>query len=405
MKRHAVSISLPLMPVLRGRSANAAALERRDNAALNFVGEGNLDLQYNFSGGPGALPLTVLHQAQEVIHRVSDIGLSVLGISHRSTWFREALDEAEANIRSLLGVPDGYHVLFLQGGSTLQFAMLAMNFGELRSGPPSYVSSGYWSRKSVSDSGLDDHLQIAWSGESSGFRRMPTASELRVDPQTSYLHYVSNETVEGLQFFDSLASGDAPVFCDMSSDFMSRPVDVAQYAMIYAHAQKNLGPAGVTIAILRDDLVQRAKTGLPNILDYRAHIAARSIYNTPPVFSIYIVLLVTRWIRDTFGDLEQLDAANRTKANLLYRVLDSAPEFYVGHAERESRSLMNVTFNCRTPALTAQFLREAQYAGLQGLDGHRSIGGVRASLYNAVTEHETTVLAQFMTHFQRRNAS
>jgi phosphoserine aminotransferase len=363
-----------------------------------------LDLQYNFSGGPGALPLTVLHQAQEVIHRVSDVGLSVLGISHRSTWFREALDEAEANIRSLLGVPDGYHVLFLQGGSTLQFAMLAMNFDELGSGPPSYISSGYWSRKSVADSGLADRLRMAWSGESTGFRRVPTPSELEIDLQASYLHYVSNETVEGLQFTDPLGAGDTPVFCDMSSDFMSRPVDIARYAMIYAHAQKNLGPAGVTIVILRDDLVQRAKKGLPTILDYRSHIAARSIYNTPPVFSIYIVLLVTRWIRETFGGLEQLDVANRNKANLLYRVLDAAPEFYVGHAERESRSLMNVTFNCRTPELTAQFLREAQVAGLHGLGGHRSIGGVRASLYNAVTEHETTVLAEFMQSFRKRNA-
>lgn len=363
-----------------------------------------MELQYNFSGGPGALPLAVLHQAQEVIHQVPGVGLSVLGISHRSAWFREALDETEANIRSLLGVPDGYHVLFLQGGSTLQFAMLAMNFGELGCRPPAYISSGYWSRKSVAESGMADRLQVAWSGESTRFRRLPTASELKVDPQASYLHYVSNETVEGLQFSDHLTAGDVQVFCDMSSDFMSRPVDVAHYAVIYAHAQKNLGPAGVTIAIVRDDWVQRAKTGLAPILDYRSHIAARSIYNTPPVFSIYIVLLVTRWIRNTFGTLAQLDVANRTKANLLYRALDAAPEFYIGHAERESRSLMNVTFNCRTPELTAQFLREARYDGLHGLDGHRSIGGVRASLYNAITEHEARVLAQFMTHFQQRNS-
>ena len=362
-----------------------------------------MELQYNFSGGPGALPLAVLHQAQDVIHQVPEVGLSVLGISHRSAWFRDALDEAEANIRSLLGVPDGYHVLFLQGGSTLQFAMLAMNFGELGSRPPAYIESGYWSRKSVKESGLADRLHVAWSGEATGFSGLPSASELKLDRRTSYLHYVSNETVEGLQFSDHLAGSEVPVFCDMSSDFMSRPVDVAHYAMIYAHAQKNLGPAGVTIAIVRDDLVQRAKTGLPPILDYRSHIAARSIYNTPPVFSIYIVLLVTRWIRHTYGTLEQLDVANRAKANLLYRVLDAAPRFYIGHAERASRSLMNVTFTCRTSALTAQFLREAQQAGLHGLDGHRSIGGVRASLYNAVTEHEALVLAQFMTHFEARN--
>ncbi|WP_186135114.1 3-phosphoserine/phosphohydroxythreonine transaminase [Burkholderia gladioli] len=363
-----------------------------------------MELQYNFSGGPGALPPTVLDQAREMIRRVPEAGLSVLGISHRSAWFRDTLDEAEANIRSLLRVPDGYHVLFLQGGSTLQFTMLAMNFGELGSCAPAYISSGYWSRKSVSDSGIAERLNVAWNGEGGGFRRVPMASELKIEPRASYLHYVSNETVEGLQFSDHLAAGEVPVFCDMSSDFMSRPVDIAHYSMIYAHAQKNLGPAGVTIVILRDDLVQRARSGLAHILDYRSHIAARSIYNTPPVFSIYIVLLVTRWIHETFGDLARLDAANRCKANLLYRVLDAAPDFYLGHAERESRSLMNVTFQCPTPALTEVFLQQAQQAGLHGLGGHRSIGGVRASLYNALTEHEADTLAQFMTSFRQKHA-
>ncbi|HTH59230.1 MAG TPA: 3-phosphoserine/phosphohydroxythreonine transaminase [Paraburkholderia sp.] len=363
-----------------------------------------MDLQYNFSGGPGALPLPVLMQAQQAIQMVPEVGLSILGISHRSEWFRETLDEAEANIRRLLKVPSNYHVLFLQGGSTLQFAMLAMNFGAMGDSAPSYVSSGYWSRKSVSDSGVAGGLHVAWDGESSGFRRVPRSSELQIDPGTSYLHYVSNETVEGLQIFDDLSAGDTPVFCDMSSDFMSRPVDIARYAMIYAHAQKNLGPAGVTIAILRDDIVERAQTGLAKILNYRTHIAARSIYNTPPVFSIYIVLLVTRWISETFGNLEKLDSANQKKANLLYRVLDAEPEFYIAHAERESRSLMNVTFKCRTPELTVQFLRDAHAAGLHGLDGHRSIGGVRASLYNALTEREASKLASFMQDFHHRYA-
>ncbi|WP_133647478.1 3-phosphoserine/phosphohydroxythreonine transaminase [Paraburkholderia flava] len=364
-----------------------------------------MDLQYNFSGGPGALPLPVLMQAQQAIHEVPEVGLSILGINHRSDWFRAALDEAEANIRQLLKVPDNYHVLFLQGGSTLQFAMLAMNFGGIGEQPPSYVSSGYWSRKSVSDSGVGAQMRIVWDGESMGFRRMPKASELDIDPRSSYLHYVSNETVEGLQTHDGLFAGDIPVFCDMSSDFMSRPIDVSRYAMIYAHAQKNLGPAGVTIAILRDDMVERAQTGLASILDYRTHIAARSIYNTPPVFSLYIVLLVTRWIRETFGNLENLDAVNRRKADLLYRVIDADSGIYVAHAERESRSSMNVAFTCRTPELTAQFLREAQAAGLHGLDGHRSIGGVRASLYNALTEHEARVLASFMERFSERHAA
>ena len=348
--------------------------------------------------------MPVLKQAQQAIQQVPEVGLSVLGVSHRSDWFREILDKTEANIRRLLKIPQNYHILFLQGGSTLQFAMLAMNFGGMGDRPPSYVSSGYWSRKSVLDSGVADRMCIVWNGESSGFCRVPKASELEIDRGTSYLHYVSNETVEGLQVSDVLSAGDTPVFCDMSSDFMSRPIDISRYAMIYAHAQKNLGPAGVTVAILRDDMVERAQTGLANILDYRAHIAARSIYNTPPVFSIYIVLLVTRWMRETFDDLEKLDSMNRKKADLLYHVLDEEAGFYVAHAERESRSLMNVTFKCHTPELTAQFLQEAKAAGLHGLDGHRSIGGVRASLYNAVTEGEARVLASFMESFQNRHS-
>ncbi|RQR70562.1 MULTISPECIES: 3-phosphoserine/phosphohydroxythreonine transaminase [unclassified Burkholderia] len=363
-----------------------------------------MNLQYNFSGGPGALPLPVLMQAQDAIREIPGVGLSVLGITHRSPWFRDVVDECEANIRHLLKVPDDYHVLFLQGGSTLQFAMLAMNFSEIGSRPPAYVSSGYWSRKSVLDSGIASRMSVAWDGEPGGFRRIPQAHELEIAPGAAYLHYVSNETVEGLQIFDHLSRGDTPIFCDMSSDFMSRPVDVARYAMIYAHAQKNLGPAGITIVILRNDLVERAQAGLASILDYRTHIDARSIYNTPPVFSIYIVLLVTRWIRESFGDLTQLDAYNRQKANLLYQVLDASPGFYVAHAEPDSRSRMNVTFNCSTQQTTAQFLQEARTSGFHGLDGHRSIGGVRASLYNAVTEQETSALARFMTSFRDRHA-
>ncbi len=363
-----------------------------------------MNVQFNFSGGPGALPLPVLMQAQEAIADIPEVGLSVMGISHRSQWFRDVVDECEANIRQLLEVPPNYRILFLQGGSTLQFAMLAMNFGEIGSEPPAYVLSGYWSRKSVLDSGIANRLSIAWDGEPRGFRRAPKAHELEIRPGASYLHYVSNETVEGVWISDDLSCGDTPIFCDMSSDFMSRPVDIARYSMIYAHAQKNLGPAGVTVVIVRDDLVDQAPTGLATILDYRAHISARSIYNTPPVFSIYIVLLVTRWIRETFGDLAGLDQSNRQKANMLYRVLDASPGFYVPHAELDSRSLMNVTFNCRTPQLTEQFLQESRAAGLHGLGGHRSVGGARASLYNAVTEHETGVLAQFMESFQNRYA-
>ena len=358
--------------------------------------------QLNFSGGPGALPASVLRQAQEAIAALPETGISVLGMSHRSAWFRGVLDEAEANLRALLDIPAGYHVLFLQGGGSLQFSMLPMNFLRGTGKAADYIVSGYWSAKTPIEARLEGPVRIVWDGQSDGFRRLPHADELALSPDAAYLHYVANETVEGLEFQGIPGLAGVPLLCDMSSNLLAAPIDVARYDVIYAHAQKNLGPSGVTLVILRDELAQRGAPGLPSLLDYRSHIAARSIYNTPPVFAIYVLMLVTRWLCDEVGGLEAMAALNRTKAATLYAAIDAAPDFYRGHAERSFRSTMNAALRLPDPATETLFLEAARREGFYGLEGHRSLGGVRASLYNAVTLEAVHTLAEWMTDFARR---
>jgi phosphoserine aminotransferase len=359
---------------------------------------------HNFSAGPGALPEVVLDEAQAALRAVPGVGLSVLGISHRSAWFRRVVEEAEEHFRVLLGLPADYHVLFLQGGSTLQFSQIAMTFLRGGSAPADYLDTGYWSAKSIPEAQREGPVRVAWSGRAHDYRRLPSEEELDLSPGAAYLHYVSNETVEGLQFHRVLGHESVLRICDMSSDFLSRPVDAARFGLIYAHAQKNLGPSGVTVVVIRDDLVQRTPEGLPSMMDYRCHAKARSIYNTPPVFAIYVTMLVARWLRHTVGGLERMDAINRAKAGRLYAVLDGSDGFYRGIAAPRDRSLMNVSFNLPSPALETAFVREAEAAGLHGLEGHRSRGGLRASLYNAVTPAAVEALAAFMEDFRGRHA-
>lgn len=359
---------------------------------------------HNFSAGPGALPDAVLAETKEAIGAVPGVGLSILGISHRSAWFRRVVEEAEDHFRALLGLPADYHVLFLQGGSTLQFSQIAQTFLRGRTAPADYLDTGYWSAKSIPEAQREGPVRIAWSGRAHDYRRLPTETELALSPDATYLHYISNETVEGLQFHRILGHDSVLRICDMSSDFLSRPVDATRFGLIYAHAQKNLGPSGVTVVVIRDDLVRRTPDGLPSMLDYRCHAKAHSIYNTPPVFAIYVTMLVARWIRRTVGGLAAMDALNRTKAERLYGVLDRSEGFYRGIAAHADRSLMNVSFNLPTPALEAAFVREAEAAGLHGLEGHRSRGGLRASLYNAVTLEAVDALTAFMMDFQARHA-
>ncbi len=358
--------------------------------------------ELNFSGGPGALPASVLQQAQQAVAALPETGLSVLGMSHRSDWFRGVLDETERNLRALLGIPDDYHVLFAQGGSSLQFSALAMSFLRGTRRTAEYIVSGYWSAKAPPQARLEGDTRIVWDGAPERYRRLPGAGELQLSPDAAYLHYVSNETVEGVEFFETPGLPGVPLVCDMSSNLAAAPLDVSRYDLIYAHAQKNLGPAGVTVVILRDGFLQRAASPLPAMLDYRVHAQARSVYNTPPVFAIYVLMLVTRWLCDEVGGLAAMAAVNRAKAEAIYGVLDAHPDFFRIHALRQHRSTMNVAFQLPDAATKTQFLRAAAEAGFAGLEGHRSIGGLRISLYNAVTLQAAATLAAWLSEFHRR---
>lgn len=356
----------------------------------------------NFSGGPGALPEAVLQQVQQAIIEVPEVGLSILGISHRSDWFATVITELENNIRQLLGLSRDYHVLFLQGGATQQFSMIPMTLLHGKQHAAEYLHTGYWSGKTLPEAKREGPLRVVWSGEECSFSRLPMDEELDFSPDAPYLHYVSNETVEGLQFHRVLGRDDVPRVCDMSSDFLSKPCAAERFSLIYAHAQKNIGPAGVTVVIMRDALLNYARTDLPGFLDYRTQIKAHSNYNTPPVFAVYVVLLVTRWLLQEIGGVEAMALINQQKATLLYSVLDSSHGYYRGKAEVQDRSLMNVSFNLPTPELEQRFLAVAEAAGFSGLKGHRCIGGIRASIYNALTPSAVGELAGFMVDFQRK---
>jgi phosphoserine aminotransferase len=358
----------------------------------------------NFSGGPGALPRTVLEQTQQAVIALPETGLSVLGMSHRSAWFSAILAEAEHNLRTLLKVPQQYSVVFLQGGSSLQFSMIPMNFAANALAPAEFVTSGYWSRKAVQEAASVVSTRTVWDGEPGGYRNLPALGELPRSERAPFFHYVSNETVEGLQFNDTPAALGVPVIADMSSDFLSRPVAVGDYAMIYAHAQKNLGPAGVTVGLIDRAMLDRIPAGLPAMLDYRTHIEHHSNYNTPPVFSIYVLTLVTRWLMSQIGGVEAMQRVNANKAATLYGALDALQDVVDVHAARPVRSQMNVAFKFRAAQLNRTCLQAATAAGFSGLEGHRSLGGLRASLYNAVSESAVAELAGFLTEFARRHA-
>ena len=315
----------------------------------------------NFSAGPGALPESVLQQVQQSILEVPDVGLSILGISHRTDWFASVVAELENNIRKLLGLADNYHVLFLQGGTTQQFSMIPMTMLRGKTSPAEYLHTGYWSGKAITEAKREGLVRELWSGEADGYRRLPGDDELFFSPDAPYLHYISNETVDGLQFHRMLGRDDVPRVCDMSSDFLSQPCEANRYSLIYAHAQKNIGPAGVTVVLMRDEIVQNAPTDLPGFLDYRNHVNSHSNYNTPPVFAIYVVLLITRWLLNDIGGLARMAEINRNKADLVYRLLDSSNNFYRGRVAARDRSLMNVTFNLSNPEVEKQFLLEQGY--------------------------------------------
>jgi phosphoserine aminotransferase len=393
-------MTVALKPVATSRAAlRIASREACADGSPSLTAAMPSRNELNFSAGPGALPTPVLAQAQAAIHALPETGLSVLGMSHRSAWFAQVLHDAEHDIRMLLDAPASRRILFLQGGSSLQFSMIPMNFSLGPTAAADYVVSGYWSRKSLCEARPVVDARVAWDGASGGYRKLPTWSALKLAAGGSYLHYVSNETVEGLQFRDPPDLDDRPAICDMSSDFLSRRVDVSRFGMIYAHAQKNLGPAGVTVALIDEALLDRVPADLPPMLDFRTHVAHGSNYNTPPVFAIYVTGLVARWLRTEFGGLERLEARNRRKAATIYDALADLEEMIELHADPAVRSTMNVAFRFRDARLQSMFLDEAAVRGFSGLEGHRSIGGLRISLYNAVSEAAVGELAGFIKTF------
>ncbi|GAA3402336.1 3-phosphoserine/phosphohydroxythreonine transaminase [Paenibacillus hodogayensis] len=356
---------------------------------------------YNFNAGPAALPLEVLQQAQEEFVDYRGIGMSIMEISHRSKEYEQVNDEAQSLVKELLGVPDGYQVLFLQGGASTQFAMIPMNF--LKPGQAGgYVLTGSWADKAYKEAKGIGETYVAATGEASGFRRMPALGEIDVQPEAAYIHLTSNETIAGSQFADFPDTGNVPLIGDFSSDILCRPTDVSKFSLIYAGAQKNLGPSGVTVVIVRDELVERANKNLPTMLRFDTHAQSKSLYNTPPVYSVYIANLVLKWIKAT-GGLEAMERINRDKTKLIYDAIDGSGGFYRGLVEPDSRSLMNITFALGSEELEAQFIKESAQQGFVGLKGHRDVGHMRASTYNAVPYESCKALADFMNDFRRRN--
>ena len=353
---------------------------------------------FNFGAGPAVLPEPVLERIREGFPALPGIGMSVLEISHRSAAFDEILAAAEANIRVLAGVPDDYHVLFLQGGATLQFSMVPMNLLPV-DGSADYLVTGSWAAQAAREADKFGSVRVAATTEAEGFRRLPTAAEIDVSPAAAYVHATTNNTIAGTQWRAMPNVGDRPLVVDASSDIFSRPIDIARHGLIYAGAQKNLGPAGVTVVIIRPDLAERGSSSLPKLMRYATYVQGGSRPNTPPVFAIYVVSLVTAWLRDQ-GGLEVMAERNERKAAGLYAAIDRT-DFYRGVAEPGSRSLMNVTFRLPTPELEKKFVAEAEAAGLAGLKGHRSVGGLRASIYNAFPAAGVDALVAFMTEFER----
>ena len=355
---------------------------------------------YNFSAGPAVLPQPVLEEAQRDLVALPGVGMSVLEISHRSTAFERILAAAEADIRTLGRVPDTHKVLFLQGGASLQFSMVPMNL--LAAGRTAdYIVTGGWAQKAVKEAQRVGAVNIAATTESENFARIPTADELRLTADAAYVHFTTNNTLFGTQWKSEPSVGSVPLVADASSDIFSRPIDVSKHGLIYAGAQKNLGPSGVTLVLIREDLLARSAKSLPTMLSYAVHAENGSMYNTPPCFGIYLMGLVAKWALAE-GGLAAIAARNERKAAALYAEIDRTG-FYRGTAVPASRSLMNVTFKLATEDLEKRFVKESTAAGLDGLKGHRSVGGMRASIYNAFPEAGVDALVQFMREFEKKH--
>jgi phosphoserine aminotransferase len=355
---------------------------------------------YNFSAGPAVLPVEVLEEAQRDLLSLPGVGMSILEISHRSKTFDDIIQGCEADMRTLAKIPAEYKVLFLQGGASLQFSMVPMNLLPA-GGSADYIVTGVWSQKAVKEAKKVGGVKIAGSTEAEKFTTVPRQDQLTLDPTAAYVHMTSNNTIYGTEWHRLPDTGSVPLVSDMSSDIFSRPVDVAKHALIYAGAQKNLAPAGVTLVIIREDMLKRSPASLHTMLSYAVQAESQSLYNTPPVFAIYVMRLVMTWLLKN-GGLEAAEKANTRKAGRLYAEIDRTG-FYKGHAHKDARSLMNVTFRLGSEELEKKFAKEATAAGLDGLKGHRSVGGMRASIYNAFPEAGVDALIEFMREFERKN--
>lgn len=356
---------------------------------------------YNFSAGPAVLPKEVLEQARDELIEWHGCGMSVTEMSHRGKQFMSIAEQAEADLRSLMKIPDNYKVLFLQGGASSQFAMVPINLLRGKTGVD-YVCTGAWGKKAIAEAKRYATVNVAASSDTDGFNSIPERSGWRLDKDAAYVHYTPNETIGGVEFHWIPDVGDVPLVADMSSTILSRPVDVSRFGVIYAGAQKNMGPAGLTVVIVRDDLIGEPVAGQPTMFDYATHANNGSMYNTPPTYAWYLAGLVFQWLKGR-GGLEAVSVVNHRKARLLYDAID-ASDFYRNPVDPNCRSWMNVPFILADSALDALFLEEAGKAGLITLKGHRSVGGMRASLYNAMPEEGVQALVDFMREFEQRHA-
>ncbi len=356
---------------------------------------------YNFSPGPAVLPEPVLRTIRDELFSLRGSGMSILEVSHREPIFLDILGEATSRLTELLGIPKDYRVLFVQGGSRLQFSMIPMNLAGPRA-KCSYIVTGTWGKAAYDEARKLSVPELSWDGKSSNYSTLPQPRDLSLSADSSFVHFTSNETIQGVQFPEEPSVGSLPLVCDASSDFLSRPIPVAKYGLIYACAQKNAGPAGVTVVIIREDLLKRSGPSLPSYLSFQNHASENSLFNTAPTFGIYVVSLVAEWLLNEMGGLSGMQVTNQRKARLLYEVIDSSEGFYQGHAAPECRSLMNVTFRLPSDELQQRFLQEAEAQDLMCLKGHRSVGGIRASIYNAMPEQGVERLRDHMREFLSR---
>ena len=355
---------------------------------------------YNFNAGPAALPEEVLLKAQKEFLDFEGSHMSVMELSHRSKEYSKVHNKASMLLRELMEIPADYEILFLQGGASLQFSMVPMNLLNEDLGA-SYILTDSWSEKAMKEAKKVGPVEIAASTKESGYHAIPQLADIHWKEDTSYVHLTSNNTIYGTQWHEYPQTGHIPLVADMSSDILSRRIDVSQFGLIYAGAQKNLGPSGVTVVIVRKDLIKKDES-LPTMLSYDTHVSSSSLYNTPPTLAIYLLSLVLEWTKDQ-GGVSSIEKLNKQKSELIYKAIDDSDGFYSGHAEQDSRSNMNITFTLPSSELTKQFLQETANEGFIGLSGHRSVGGCRASIYNAVPLEHCLVLADFMRKFKKIN--